>query len=212
MRHGFQRRLRVRGLLVASLVTAVSIVSTTAHAGTFNDMAVCGNYVYKQAFSRWGDARYYTLAPGGAAEAQSRWTLSGGAKFVSGNEIYYLNSPTDKSSLSLPAGSSARTDPMCVVLGSPTFRFMVLNTGASTGSLKIDVLYENVYGIVKAKTVANISAGSSWNASVSLPVLLDADSLVRGDGKVAVAFRFTPQGTGASFKIDDVFVDPRVSR
>ena len=67
----------------------------------------CDPFSFK-AFQPWGDGAYYMLTPGGSFEdGAPGWALSGGAKTVSGNESFYLNSKYDKKSLYMPSGSSA---------------------------------------------------------------------------------------------------------
>src|SRR6266571_7697488 len=65
-------------------------------------------------FLPWGDTSNYMLTPGGSfEESTTLWKLSGGAKVVSGNEPYFIHSKKDRSSLYMPAGSSASTPTMC---------------------------------------------------------------------------------------------------
>src|SRR5947208_10755493 len=52
-------------------------------------------------FTTWKDYANYAFAPDGGFESGgSGWSLSGGARAVSGNESYYVHSSTDKTSLS----------------------------------------------------------------------------------------------------------------
>ena len=181
MRQALVRWHRWRVFAPVCLV-ALTVAAATALAGPINDSAVCGSYTYKQAFAAWGDQRSYTLAPGGAAENQSGWTLSGGVKMVSGNESSYANSVNDRSSLFLPAGSSATSQSMCIMKRFPTFRLFALNTGATSTTVRVEVLYETVTGATRAKMVGMITAGSAWTPTSSFPVLFDTDAVVRGDG------------------------------
>src|SRR5687768_6467811 len=60
-----------------------------------------------QVFLRWLDPLRYEQAPGGNAESAASWTLSGGARIVSGNEPWKVGGSRDAHSLQLPRGSRA---------------------------------------------------------------------------------------------------------
>jgi hypothetical protein len=61
-------------------------------------------------FSAWGDYAKYAFAPNGGFESGSGgWTLTGGAKVVSGNESFYVHGARERYSLSLPPGSTAKS-------------------------------------------------------------------------------------------------------
>ena len=63
-----------------------------------------------------------------------------------------------------------------------------------------------VGGLLTVLDGGTVKAGSSWAPSPRLALLLgNVTSLV---GTRAVAFRFTPVGSGAAFQIDDVYLDP----
>src|SRR5215211_3463287 len=106
---------RMKSKLILTTLTA--LVALTAFAGSAQ--AACSTAGAKQAFSQWGDQRNYVLAPDGGFEAGAQgWDLDG-AKAVAGNESYYLNAASDDTSLSLPAGSSAGSPPICMDIGTP---------------------------------------------------------------------------------------------
>ena len=65
-----------------------------------------------QVFRPWNDSAYYMLSPGGSFEAGApAWTLTGHATVVAGNESFYIHSPSDRRSLSIPAASGALRRP-----------------------------------------------------------------------------------------------------
>ena len=79
------------------------------------------------------------LAPDGGFEAGGQgWYLSGGAKVVAGNESFYLNDAGDSGSLSLPAGSSAVSPPVCMAIDTPSFRFVARNSGDPSSHLRVE--------------------------------------------------------------------------
>jgi hypothetical protein len=76
------------------------------------------------------------LAPGGSFEPGAlNWTLSGGASVVPCNEPFYIRSPQDLKSLSMPAGSSATSPWMCFSTGNWHFRFV----GRGDGRVRVTV-------------------------------------------------------------------------
>ena len=94
-------------------------------------------------FSAWSDYANYAFTPDGGFESGgSGWSLSGGARAVSGNESFYVHNKADKSSLSLPKGASATSPPMCISLLSSKMRFV------ARGELPVHVLFDEMHGDV----------------------------------------------------------------
>lgn len=112
---------RYRVVKVVGLAAVVVVVAPGAGAASAGGRYVqagryaasdCPTYSTVQPFLPWTDSGYYFLAPGGSFEnSLTGWTAKSGAKIVSGNESYYVNSHADSHSLSLPNGSSA-TSPL----------------------------------------------------------------------------------------------------
>jgi hypothetical protein len=68
------------------------------------------------------------------------------------------------------------------------------------------VVVPSLLGALSVLDGGTVSAGSTWQPSPRLALLLsNVTSLL---GTRAVAFRFTPVGTGAAFQLDDVYLDP----
>lgn len=200
---GFLRRLAVVSLAALALGAGAS---QPASASTGCPDRPAGQY-----FLPWLDLAYYTLAPNGGLEfGSSAWSLRGGAAVVPGNESFHVRAPGDTYSLSLPSGSSATTSTTCVELLDPTMRLFVMNTGSLLSSLKVEVLYNDKFGTPRAVPIAFVLGGTRWQPT--LPTLFLANLLhppLLTDGKVDVAFRFTPLGFGRiGWRIDDVYVDP----
>ena len=64
-----------------------------------------------------------------------------------------------------------------------------------------------VAAVITLPLGVNLRAASRW--APSLPTLVTANLLgVLNGGQATVAFRFTPIGLGAKWRIDDVYVDP----
>ncbi|HEV3478209.1 MAG TPA: hypothetical protein VG144_02030 [Gaiellaceae bacterium] len=200
---GFLRRLAAVFALGALALAAGASQPAGASTG-------CGARASGQHFLPWLDPAYYTLAPNGGLESGSTaWSLRGGAKVVPGNEEFYVRAAGDDYSLSLPAGSSATTGTTCVELLDPTMRLFVVNSGSLLSTLQVEVLYDDMFGTPRAQTIALLPATKRWQPS--LPTLFLANLLhppLLTDGKVDVAFRFTPRGVSSGWRIDDVYVDP----
>jgi hypothetical protein len=160
-------------------------------------------------FARWLDNSNYVLAPGGTFEgAMDGWKLTGGAKVVAGSESFGAHGAGEKNALSLPSGSSATTPQVCVGVLDPTMRYFAANDGGLLSLMSVSILfYPPSGGVITLPLGVNVG-GKAW--APSLPTLITANLLgVLNGGKATVAFRFTPIGLGAKWRIDDVYVDPR---
>jgi hypothetical protein len=159
-------------------------------------------------FARWLDNSNYVLAPGGTFEgAMDGWKLTGGAKVVAGSESFGAHGAGEKNALSLPSGSSATTPQVCVGVLDPTMRYFAANDGGLLSLMSVSILfYPPSGGVITMPLGVNVG-GKAW--APSLPTLVTANLLgVLNGGKATVAFRFTPIGLGAKWRIDDVYVDP----
>jgi hypothetical protein len=156
-------------------------------------------------FAAWKDYANYAFAPDGGFESGgSGWSLNGGARAASGNESFYVHSKLDKTSLSLPAGASATSPPMCISLLSSKMRFVA--RGDAGSKVKVQILYRgllsSVLGILDGGTY---TVGGPWNASPQIGMLGGVLPLLTS----GVSFRFTAVGGAAA--IDDVYLDPMKS-
>ena len=195
---------RVRVVVVLGLVggtIALAIGAAPASAG----LGLSCPVPTSTPFAPWKDYSYYAFSPDGGFEGgASGWTLSSGARVVSGNESFYVHSSADRYSLSLPAGASATSPPMCISLLSGKMRFV---TRGNYGSkIKVQIIYRGllsqVLGILDGGTV---SPNGTWNASPQVSMLGGTLPLLTA----SVSFRFTAVGAAAS--IDDVYLDPMKS-
>jgi hypothetical protein len=198
-----------RILLGVAIIAALAL-SSTAKAGLLGTGG--GSYCDPNAtrpFAPWGDSSYYaSLQNGGFENGGFSWTLSGGARVVSGNEPYNISGGRhDDSSLYLPAGSSAYSSTVCFALADWHMRFMMKKVGSSTGALHVQVIVPSLLGgLLTILDGGTVSSGSTWTPSPRLELLLcNVTSLL---GTRAVAFRFTPVGSGAAYQIDDAYLDP----
>ncbi len=193
---------------MVAVVAAAALCVPVANAGllTTGSASYCDTSA-SQPFMPWGDSSSYVLTPGGNFEYGSvPWALGGGARVVSGNESYFVGGRRDNRSLLLPAGSSATTGTMCFALGDWHLRLFARNVGSSSGALRVTVIVPSLVGVLTVLDGGTISGDGSWRPSPRVQLLLcNVTSLI---GTRAVAFRFTPVGSGAAYQIDDVYLDP----
>src|SRR5207249_3839810 len=152
-----------------------------------------------QNFLRWGDSSYYASLLNGDFEGYSGWTLSGGARVVSGNEPYFISgNRSDGHSLLLPAGSSAYSGTVCFALGDWHLRLLMRNVGSSTGGLHVQVVVPSLLGgLLSVLDGGTVKSSCTWAPSPRLELMLsNVTNLI---GTRAVAFRFTPVGLGAAY-------------
>lgn len=199
-------------VLTASLV-ALSATAAPANAGLG---IACPNPT-SQAFKAWNDGAYYSYVPNGGFESGSAgWALSGGARVVGGNEPFFVHGAGERYSLSLPAGSSATSPPLCISLFSSKMRFFTANAGSSSSRLKVQVLYSGgTSGLLSLLTkllglsdFGYVSAGGAWQPSPEIGMLSGTLPLLTQ----SVQFRFTPVDRSGSWLIDDVYLDPLMHR
>lgn len=197
-------------IVLASLVASLAVGANTASANEGLLGLSCGDTASRP-FLRWLDPLPYTLAPdGGFEKGAAGWTLSRGAKVVSGNEPFALSGPGSRS-LYLPAGSSATSPPMCVGLLLPIVRFVSSGGGLLT-SLQVEALYTDAGGRQRSLVLLP-GALPSTNWQPTLPMLQLAglvNALTLNGVTTQMSFRFTPKGLfgGGNWRIDDIYVDP----
>jgi hypothetical protein len=195
-------------LLFAILTALVALIAVGGTA----EAASCPSAGAKKAFAQWGDQRDYVLAPDGGFEAGALgWDLDGAARPVAANESYYLNSPADHTSLYLPAGSSAGTPPVCMDIGTPSFRMVARNTGDPRSQLRVTASYK-LLGLLRTQTLATVTAGSGWTPTASQSTVLTLSTIVGTLIPSAIEIRVTPLDTKGAWQVDDLYVDPFARR
>lgn len=195
----------VRILAALTCVGATLAGAATAQAATAarSGGLACPNQTLSRPFLRWLDPANYVLLQNGSLEKTTGWSLSGGARLVAGNESFSVNSTRDRMSLSLPAGSSATSPPMCITLLHPTLRFFALNSGNPTSILQVDAVVK-LLGLRLTLPVGVLLAGSDWQPTLPLPFLTNLLAPMSS----TVSFRFAPLGSSGGWRIDDVYLDP----
>jgi hypothetical protein len=205
----------LRRTVAATFIAAIASAAfaSTASAGLITASAEsCNDGALTQPFQRWGDRAYYKLVGGGSFESGATgWTLSGGAKVVSGNETFKVGGSTHSRSLSLPAGSRATTPFVCVGAHEPTVRLFARRQSGLLTSLLVEVQLQTSLGLSAwLPVLPGDLGGSSWHPTVAMPVLVNLLTLSTVD-RTPVRFRFSPLLLG-SWQIDDVYVDPMMRR
>ena len=193
--------------LLAILTAVVSVLAIGAASAQ-----ACDYDGAEQVFKPWGDSHSYVLAPDGGFEAGGAgWSLSGGAATVAGNESFYLNDSGDSRSLSLPAGSSAASPPICMSLDTPIFRLFARNTGDPQAGLRVEASYK-LLGLLRTKTLSTVYAGPSWAPSQQMSTVLTLSTIVGTLIPSSIQIRITPVGSGGQWLVDDLYVDPFARR
>src|SRR5215211_826880 len=168
-------------------------------------------------FAPWGDYAKYAFVPNGGFESGATgWTLTGRSRVVSGNESFYVHGKSERYSLALPQGRTATTAPMCISLFSGKMRFFTANSGAKSARVKVQVLYNGGVGsllgtvgkLLGLSEIGYVSAGSAWQPSPAIGMLGGTLPLLTS----SVQFRFSAPYDGGAFRIDDVYLDPFLSR
>jgi hypothetical protein len=200
------------GLLAALALCAMPAAASADGLNLGLGLDGCGARTTAQPFARWLDYSNYTLVPGGTFEgSMADWKLTGGAKVVSGNESFNVHGAGETKALSLPSGSSATTPPVCAAVLDPTLRYFAANDGGLLSLLNVQILYYLPTGGVLTLPLGVNIGGKKW--APSLPTIVAANLLgVITGGQVKVAFRFQPIGLGAKWRVDDVYLDPRMAR
>jgi hypothetical protein len=176
-------------------------------------IATCSAPALFNPLTAFKDKRDYFVAPAGDFEDPRLpgWQLEGGASLTEGGSTHAVTGGAQSYSLALPPGSSATSPEMCVDLNYPTFRFFAAQLEEDTDAqLVVDVIYpalakDNVREAEKLR----LKSKDGWKLTDDIK--LEPQRLGKQSGwrKIAVRFRVKPGKKTASYKIDDVLVDPR---
>jgi hypothetical protein len=199
---------RLGRALSAIATTAICLTAAAPASAATTTPTACVTPSFSQVFLPWKDNALYTKSPGGDFEgALAGWSLNAGARVVAGNESFFVGSGADRSSLSVTAGASAISAPMCIDRTYPSFRFFARNLSGGTGDLQVEVLWQESGQRRTSKATLDRKAGTSWTPVKSLRLPTGALSTGRLE---PVTFRFT--ATGGSWQVDDLYVDPFMRR
>jgi hypothetical protein len=171
----------------------------------------CPAVTLSQPLTGFGDWRYYTLAPSGSVEdGPSGWSLAGGSSVSTENEPWRVRSSSDSQSLVVPAGGSATTAPFCVDSTYPTFRFFARAPGGA-GHLKVEVLAADPRQRTGKGLGGDIASGRTAAWRLTDDMLLSPDVTAVDFAPRQVVLKFSSDPKGGTWKVDDIYVDPRFS-
>lgn len=194
--------------LVAALAAAVGLSVPAASAGTgHNLLPSCGAKTYP--FTLWGDPDAYCAFPNlGFENGTASWTVLGNASVANANEPWHVSGPGTHA-LQLGPGSSALSSPLPVNLLDPWVRFFAHSSNAN-GPLRVQVIFRGILGNVTGLlNVGSLAPGGyvSWQPTQRVSSLL-ALPLLTASAQVLL----TPLSTAGGWQVDDVYLDPCVSK
>jgi hypothetical protein len=209
---GGRKQLGRIGLAAALGLSAIAVPSAHAAGKIANPYDCAPQPNLAQSFAAWNDYGLYTpVENAGVEQGAAGWTLTGGASVVAGNEPWKIGGASHSNALNLPEGASATTAPLCIDETYPHFRLFVRNAGSVKTALKIEVVYfDNKGKVTNTKPYDYKTDLPAWQPTgmVGINVFTPKTAVAAAP----IAFRFTPNGKGASYQIDDVYVDPRMAR
>ena len=163
-----------------------------------------------QVFAPWHDLNWYYLAPNGGFENGSTgWRLNG-AYVVSGNEPFYA---TGSHSLSLPSGSSATSPTVCLGPKDLYIRMFGNDLGGRDSGLHVRVQWFGLLNqLVGSSDYATFAPGGGWNPTSSVDSSGGGNVLIPLLGSTSARVQVWPIGSGSSWLIDDMEIDPWASQ
>jgi hypothetical protein len=206
-----RRHSRFAGLPQVFSATALALVVLGGGAQAalaYGTPLPCGSRSEAAVFAPWGDtATYFLVSNGGFESGSTDWSLSNGAKVVSGNETYHVAGAADSHSLSIPPNGAAESRTLCVSRGEDTIRLFVANPHKSGSILHVDAIVVNPDNGAIGTTAFDVNGdvpSAAWAPTLQLKI----PNLLGGSGTEQLTLRFTTRGAAATWNIDDVFVDP----
>lgn len=205
----------LRRTLIAALMAAAgaAFAAAPASAGVLVKSAPdCNSSDVAQPFTRWGDNANYFLPPNGDFENGAEgWGLTGGARAVADNEPWNVGGDGD-GALQIPAGATVTSPTVCVGLDHPTIRLFAKRTSGLPllASLAVSVQAETSLGLTVTVPVNAVLLNTgSWSQTGRMLIVANLLPLLPGE-LTPIRLKFT--SLLGSFRIDDVYVDPRMNR
>jgi hypothetical protein len=207
-------KVLLRLFKLVSSVGALAATSVIAAAGaTTASAASCSWSSLSQAFAPWGDSNSYFLAPGGNFQDTTGWTMTGGAWIAQTGAGYNSG---DTNSLALPTTTSVATTPtICVTTDSPSFRMLIKNNGNlgyTNGQLAIYLNFAGADGKPQQVKIAALTVkNTAWTPSPAISFVQYLSTPLKS-GYASISFTIRPNDNHGNWQIDDLYVDPCVSR
>lgn len=209
-RHAVERFPRLKRIaLAATIVAGTTTLSTGAIAGSAS--AACASRTTFQAFSKWGDTNQYFVAPNATFESgTSGWTMYAGVgtpSVVTDQEPWKINGAGHSKALQLPAYSTAMPPNICLNSNEEWMRFFYKDPAVSGAQLLVKIeAWSSAGRVVQEIRINSGSAGWKVSNQIAMPNKRDAA------GEQTITLTITPVGTAATWRVDDIMIDPWVSR
>jgi hypothetical protein len=187
--------------IAATVFSAALLVCAVPAAAS----AACPSSPSSALLTEYGDNAAYTLLTGSSFESgASGWWLTNAQ--VSEEE----GATGGSNALTIEPGGRAVSPSFCVSSEYPSFRFFARALSASSarggGSLRVSLLWSDLWGHQHSTTVASLTPAGEWTLS---PVLGLATSLPLWMNGATLQVRLEFQANGAdSWAIDNVYIDP----
>ena len=214
--------MTLKSLQNVRIVAVIAVVAVAAIAGGRATKAsaagTCALPEASLALLGLGDSNPYFLAPGGNFEGDtSGWSLTGEAGITTDNESWNVGSESDSQSLALPTTSAtATTATFCVTTQAPTFRMFIKNNGNLghiDGQLAVYLNFTGADGRVQQVKIAALKVKSTaWTLSQPISFIQYLSTPLRQEGLANVSFTIKPNDNHGNWQIDDMYVDPYMSR
>lgn len=200
----------LKQLAIAAAIAATATVGAVG-AGTGVSAGSCPVRTTTTPFKAWGDTNAYFQVPGGTFEAGATgWTMYGGVSVVTEQEPWKINGSAHAKALSLPAYTTAMPANMCIADNEDSLRLFYKDPGVAGATLTVKVEAWNSAGtngrVITTSKVS--SSGAGWKLSPRLALPNNRDSA----GEQWVTITITPVDTAATWKIDDLMLDPWIAR
>lgn len=186
----------------------------TAIAYTGQSATTCDRPSFTQALRAYGDSRWYVLAPSGsfAGATAPGWQLHNGARLAADS--------ARGTSLALPPGASAISPAMCVDLDFPHFRFAnkFVARDPAGGKIRVEVVYPQLQSPEWTDVIefdgkqSQLAGPGNWRLSQDVQLKPDFAGDVPGARYVALRFTALKTGYAGEWRVDDVWIDPRMNR
>lgn len=189
---------RLRAVLATCVAGALgfALLPVAVARGDQIGGGACTPSALSQPFARWADWFSYESAPGGDFARLTPWTLSGGARTVSGGEPFAAAGNVGTFSLLLPGGAVAASPSFCVDAAYPTIRFFIAGRGA--------VAVHVVSGSAIIPAGVAFGAGGWLPTTVMLTGSAVTGALAGGSARVSLVLT----ALSGDPQVDGVFVDP----
>lgn len=191
----------VRGLIATAVLGSVLAVSQVSFADV-----PCQTRTTKAYFSQWGDTNQYFMAPGGSFESAGATTFTG-SKIVSDQEPYKILGSTHSKAVEIPAGKTVKLEKFCVNSDEDSLRLFYKKPGVANSALWIYIRVTSGVNVATNElTVDGSTAGWGVLNRMMLPDIRDAS------GQQWVEITLGTRNTAATWRVDDVMIDPWKSK